>query len=114
MIRLAGYIPDVDMKIEFIGQRPGEKLFEEVFSKNELIKETHNEKIMISGEKGFSQSEAENIIKQLKTLDKCYEPELFRINIKNLIPEYKYFMDTNNTFINFNTKKKLSNYKFQN
>jgi FlaA1/EpsC-like NDP-sugar epimerase len=113
MIRLAGYIPDVDMKIEFIGQRPGEKLYEEVFSKNELIRETHNEKIMISAEKGFHHSEAENIIKQLKTLEKSYEPELFRIVIKNLIPEYQYFMDTNNTFINFKAQKNISKYKFQ-
>lgn len=78
------------------------------------MKDTHNVKIMISGEKGFPQTEAENIIKQLKTLEKCYEPELFRIIIKNLLPEYKYFIDTNNTFLNFKTKKKLSNYKFQN
>jgi len=31
MIRLAGLRPDVDVKIDFTGARPGEKLFEEIF-----------------------------------------------------------------------------------
>ena len=35
MIRLAGYVPDTDIKIEIIGCRPGEKLFEELFDTSE-------------------------------------------------------------------------------
>ncbi len=35
MIRLAGYIPDKDIKIEFVGCRPGEKLFEELLDDSE-------------------------------------------------------------------------------
>ena len=33
MIRLAGYIPEVDIKIEYTGLRPGEKLYEELLNK---------------------------------------------------------------------------------
>ena len=35
IIRGAGLVPDVDVKIEIVGLRPGEKLFEELFDKNE-------------------------------------------------------------------------------
>ena len=45
MIRLAGYIPDEDIKIEFTGLRPGEKLYEEVLSNTENTTATENAKI---------------------------------------------------------------------
>lgn len=88
MIRLAGYAPDVDIKIEFIGQRPGEKLYEEVFLKNEKMKETHHEKIMISKESIVHISESQNIIDKLKALEGLYDPGMYRMVIRDLIPEY--------------------------
>lgn len=113
MIRLAGYTPDVDIKIEFIGERPGEKLYEEVFSKNEKMKETHHEKIMISKESMVQLQEAENIISKLKSLEGFYEPELFRVVIKDLIPEYQSVAG-NSKVVNFTTGKKINQYKYQN
>lgn len=47
MIKLAGLVPDQDIKIEFTGLRPGEKLFEELLNDNENTLPTHHEKIMI-------------------------------------------------------------------
>ncbi len=47
MIRLAGYKPDVDIKIVYTGLRPGEKLYEELLNQKEITSETHNPKIMI-------------------------------------------------------------------
>jgi FlaA1/EpsC-like NDP-sugar epimerase len=47
MIRLAGYTPDVDMKIEYTGLRPGEKLREEMLMDEEGLKETPNKLIHI-------------------------------------------------------------------
>jgi len=48
MIRLAGFIPEVDIKIEFTGLRPGEKLYEELLNHKEKTIETHHPKIMIA------------------------------------------------------------------
>lgn len=113
MIRLAGYIPDVDIKIQFIGERPGEKLYEEVFSENEEMKETHHEKIMISKESKHEMSEADVILEKLKSLENYYEPEMFRVVIKDLIPEFKSVAG-NKKVVNFHSGKKINEYKFQN
>jgi len=48
MIKLSGYTPGVDIKIDFIGLRPGEKLYEELLTDNSTTIPTHHEKIMIS------------------------------------------------------------------
>lgn len=48
MIRLAGFIPEVDIKIEYTGLRPGEKLYEELLNQKEITTKTHNPKIMIA------------------------------------------------------------------
>ena len=48
MIRLAGYIPEVDIKIEYTGLRPGEKLYEELLNQKEITIKTYNPKIMIA------------------------------------------------------------------
>ena len=47
LIRLSGYIPDVDIKIEYTGLRPGEKLYEELLMAEEGMKETANKLIHI-------------------------------------------------------------------
>jgi FlaA1/EpsC-like NDP-sugar epimerase len=45
MIRLAGLVPDKDIKIEFIGLRPGEKLSEELFEETEQVESTAHVKV---------------------------------------------------------------------
>ena len=113
MIRLAGFIPDQDIKIHFIGQRPGEKLYEEVFTKDEKMKETHHEKIMISSENKVTQSDADLIINKLKSLEGIYEPELFRDIISELLPEFQS-VKVNHQNENLITGNKINQYKFQN
>ena len=47
LIRLSGFEPNVDIKIEYIGLRPGEKLYEELITEGENIVPTRHEKIMV-------------------------------------------------------------------
>jgi FlaA1/EpsC-like NDP-sugar epimerase len=46
MIRLAGYEPEVDITIEYVGARPGEKIHEELFNSDERPQPTASERIV--------------------------------------------------------------------
>ena len=47
LIRMKGYEPEKDIKIEIVGLRPGEKLYEELLMSEEGLQETDNKKIHI-------------------------------------------------------------------
>ena len=47
LIKLSGYEPDIDIKIEYTGLRPGEKLYEELLMKEEGLQDTPNHLIHI-------------------------------------------------------------------
>ena len=47
LIRLSGFKPDIDIKIEYSGLRPGEKLYEEKLMAEEGLEKTSNERIHI-------------------------------------------------------------------
>lgn len=48
LIKLSGFEPDVDIKIEFTGLRPGEKLYEELLMAEEGLEATRNDKIFVA------------------------------------------------------------------
>ena len=47
LIRMKGYIPDRDIKIEIVGLRPGEKLYEELLMAEEGLESTPNDLIFV-------------------------------------------------------------------
>ncbi len=57
MIRLSGFEPDVDIKVEYTGLRPGEKLFEELLMDEEGLKSTDNKLIHIGRPIDFNEEE---------------------------------------------------------
>ena len=65
LIRLSGYTPDVDIKLEFTGLRPGEKLYEEKLMSEEGLKKTKNDLIHIGCPIPF---DTEEFLKQLEGL----------------------------------------------
>ena len=88
MIKLSGYIPDEEIKIKFIGLRPGEKLYEELLSNNATTVPTHHEKIMISKDPylGFEEIDllCKQIIKSAVKRDKIQVVTL----LKAIVPEF--------------------------
>lgn len=65
MIRLSGYEPGVDIEIEEIGLRPGEKLYEELLIKTEDLDKTSNNMIFIERDEPLSREAVEEKLKLL-------------------------------------------------
>jgi FlaA1/EpsC-like NDP-sugar epimerase len=89
MIRLAGLIPNHDIKIEYSGLRPGEKLFEELLNNNENTMPTHHEKIMIGKVREYYFNEVENQIYGLITHAKNNDDLQVVKAMKQIVQEFK-------------------------
>lgn len=89
LIRLSGYRVDEDIKIEFTGLRPGEKLYEELLMAEEGMTETKNKLIYIG--KPIDINEMEFFV-QLKNLKEASTNENSDIRplIKEIVPTYHY------------------------
>ncbi len=89
MITLAGYVPDKDIKIEYSGLRPGEKLYEEVLSDKENTLPTFHERIRIAKVREYSYDDANRTFEVLtKLANEVDIIELVRL-MKVTVPEYK-------------------------
>ncbi len=87
LIRLSGYKVDEDIKIEFTGLRPGEKLYEELLMDEEGLQDTENKLIHIGKP---IEIDEEQFYKQLKLLEEISrnENEDIRKVIKEIVPTY--------------------------
>lgn len=90
MIKLAGFIPNVDIQIDLIGLRPGEKLYEELLNHSSSTLKTHHEKILIAKEINHHDYETINAtILQLKDFSTAFQPEEIVKTMKKMVPEFK-------------------------
>ena len=88
MIRLSGYEPDVDIKVEYTGLRPGEKLYEELLMKEEGLQETANKLIHIGKP---IEMDDEKFKEQLVRLEEACKAEVGNMKdiVAEIVPTYK-------------------------
>lgn len=87
LIKLSGLKPDEDIKIEFTGLRPGEKLFEELLMDEEGLEETANKKIHIGKPIDFDENKFLNQLEELKVL--CYDETVdIRKAVQEMVSTY--------------------------
>jgi len=105
MIRLYGYIPNIDIQLKYTGLRPGEKLYEELLVDGENSVKTYHEKIMIAKVRAIDQKDIINHFKLLENkIDSPNSPmQLVRL-VKQLVPE---FVSNNSEFEQLDTTKVL-------
>ena len=89
LIRLSGLEPEVDISIEYIGLRPGEKMYEELMTSSESLVDTSHEKIMVlkdgvEHQWDYLLSEIDKIVQSAKS----YDSDLIKNKLKEFIPEY--------------------------
>ena len=89
LIKLSGYIPDQDIKIVYTGVRPGEKLYEELFSKDEDFEKTKNERIFIAKSNNdiLLEEDLEALIKQINKIIIEYDYNEMKNLFKQYIPD---------------------------
>jgi FlaA1/EpsC-like NDP-sugar epimerase len=89
LIRLSGFEPDVDIKIEYVGLRPGEKLYEELMTEGENIVPTRHEKIMVLKGIGCDLQLLNGKIDELVHFAAEQDRDKVKFKLKEIVPEYK-------------------------
>ena len=89
MIELAGLTLDEDIKIEYTGLRPGEKLYEEVLSNAENTEATDHDRIRVAKVREYNYDDAVKVADELESLARAVEiPTMVRL-MKRTVPEFK-------------------------
>ncbi|NTV57272.1 MAG: polysaccharide biosynthesis protein, partial [Deltaproteobacteria bacterium] len=89
LIRLSGFEPAVDIKIEYVGLRPGEKLFEELITSGEGIVPTNHEKIMVLRGKTCDQERLNVVIEELTKLAVEQNGAGIRAKLQEIVEDYR-------------------------
>ncbi len=88
MIELAGYRPDEDIKIEYTGLRPGEKLYEELLSTEENTLPTSNKKIKIAKVRRYEYNDVLGSYTEFEALARNVEIMNTVSLMKRIVPEF--------------------------
>jgi FlaA1/EpsC-like NDP-sugar epimerase len=89
LIHLSGFEPDVDIKIGYIGLRPGEKLFEELITEGEGVIPTSHEKIMVLKGKECNLDVLNGKIDELLHLAREQDADKIKEKLREIVSEYR-------------------------
>ena len=88
LIKLSGFEPNVDIKIEVTGLRPGEKLYEEVLMDEEGLQKTSNNQIRIGRPIEIDKAEFKKELNILKRVADNDQDEKVDLIMKSIVPTY--------------------------
>lgn len=95
LIRLSGFIPGEDIKIEYTGLRPGEKLYEELLMDEEGIRKTKSKKIYIGNPIDVdSENFKKDLLELRKVCDHGSDQEIEKLLLK-MVPTFKHDLKLN-------------------
>jgi FlaA1/EpsC-like NDP-sugar epimerase len=89
LIRLSGFEPEVDIPIEYIGLRPGEKLYEELITEGEGVVPTDHKHILVLHGESCHLEDLSFKIEKLKLYAIQQDVEQIRNSFKGIVPEYQ-------------------------
>ncbi|MBM3883303.1 MAG: polysaccharide biosynthesis protein [Verrucomicrobia bacterium] len=92
LIELSGLQPEVDIEIEFVGLRPGEKLFEELSHKAENVAPTNHPKILRFVCQPEPLDRVRSTLARLSTELNQAEPDQLKCLLKEAVPEYQPYL----------------------
>jgi len=88
LIRLSGHVPNVDIKIDIVGLRPGEKLYEELLMDQEGLEGTKHSKIFVGRPMTIEMPVLEEKLKLLKDAVVSKDNEKIRDIMEEVVPTY--------------------------
>ena len=88
LIKLSGFRPDIDIKIEYTGLRPGEKLYEEKLMSEEGLKKTKNKLIHIGSPIPFDEEAFLEKMERLMEVAYANREQDIRSVVSELVPTY--------------------------
>lgn len=89
MIRLSGKRPGVDIRIEYVGLRPGEKMYEELFHDQERLAPTGHAKLLLAQSRPLDRPRLEVLLDELAAACMAFDEGQLDRTLRKLVPEFE-------------------------